>query len=110
MKIVRRKDFEIFAEGRDELLSFILPNYTPLYEQLTKTKSYEDTFSILQRNNIYLDISRNSKNGFTFSLIFEVNSNGYIQTLLNQRRWELVEDECVGLSEYDKVKILNNLW
>lgn len=109
MRIVRRKDFETFIEGKNEILN-VLPIDLIVYYQLASCSNFEDTYSKLKINDITVKVARNNTNGFTFDIIFDINNLNYIQMLLNNRHWELVEEESIGLSQLDIVNIINNKW
>jgi hypothetical protein len=108
MKIVRRKKFSSFIEGKNEVLN-IIPLQEMCYFELANCNNYEDTFNKLKIHDIYLLISRD-KDEFIFTIVFMKRELNHLQTLLGNREWEVVEDECRGLTQYEMISLLNNKW
>lgn len=108
MKIVRRKKFSSFAEGKNETLN-IMPMTEICYFELAACNRYEEVYSKLNINDISIRVNVDHE-GFVFDIVFNIDKLNHIQNVLSIHQWELVEDECIGLSSRDVYGILNANW
>jgi hypothetical protein len=105
MKLIRKKEFETFKEGREEVLMGI-PINTMAYIELSNCNSYEETFMKLNLHDISVKVEKTRNNAFIYSVEFISFNSMSLQQYFNIRNWDIPIDECVGISYKDRDDIL----
>lgn len=108
MRLIRTKKFPSFIDGKHEILN-MLPMSEICYFELAQCDVFEDTYPKLNIHDIYITVERLS-DGFLFKVIFDIDAMRYIQQLFTINDWDIDENNCVGLSTQDFIRILNNMW
>jgi hypothetical protein len=105
MKLIRKKEFTTFKEGKDEVLMGI-PMDTLAYIELSNCNVYEETFMKLRLHDLSVKVEKTHTDSFIFRV--EIISFNFLnlQTYFNIRNWDIPLEECVGISYKDKDDIL----
>lgn len=108
MKLVRKKEFPTFKEGREEVLMGI-PTNTMTYIEMSNCNSYEETFMKLNLHDISVKVEKTQTGIFIFRI--EIINLNYmnLQKYFNIRNWDIPLDECIGISYKDRDDILRGL-
>lgn len=99
MLLVREKDFDSLQEGKNDVMD-ILPIYTVLFVELGQRDAESINDSIIETEDIDLHIL-SSSNKYKFKLKFKSDQYLHLSRRFNDHGWNVLYDECMGISFRD---------